>query len=91
MEHESNSRYFRIWIYLMFLIGLGLSVALFPFSKPAAVTVIFAIAFVKAVLVVRNFMHLKDVPLMLYVIAGLPVLLAITMAAILIPDIGFRG
>ncbi|MFN8544199.1 MAG: cytochrome C oxidase subunit IV family protein [Candidatus Binatia bacterium] len=88
-EHSGPS-YFTIWVYLVILVVLGVSMAIMPFNKELAVGLIFTIAFVKAVLVVRHYMHLKQVPRVLYAIAGIPVILAIAMVLSLIPDIARR-
>jgi hypothetical protein len=45
---------------------------------------------VKAILVLRNYMHLHNAPPFLYVIVTVPVLLAIAMVVTLMPDIAFR-
>ena len=88
---DSGPRPFTIWVYLVILVALGVGVAFMDISKTLAVSLIFGAALVKAVLVVRHYMHLKHVPVMLYLIAGIPVVLAIAMVLTLIPDIVYRG
>ncbi|MFQ5668019.1 MAG: cytochrome C oxidase subunit IV family protein [Candidatus Binatia bacterium] len=82
--------YLTVWVWLVVLLGIGVAVFAVPLSKATAVVLVFAVAAVKAVLVVRHYMHLREVPLMLYAMVGIPVLLAIGMALTLLPDIAFR-
>jgi caa(3)-type oxidase subunit IV len=87
-DAHSGPGYVTIWVWLVVLLGAGFLVFEVDMSKTVAVTIIFGIAIVKAYLVVRHYMHLKNVPPALYAIAGIPVLLAIGMVLSLIPDIG---
>jgi len=87
-EAHSGPGYVKIWVWLVLLLLAGFIVFEVEMSKTLAVCLLFGIALVKAYLVVRHYMHLKNVPPMLYVVAGIPVLLAIGMVLSLIPDIG---
>ncbi len=82
--------YFTIWVWLVILIAVGLLFVALPISKLAAVAVIFTAATIKAGLVVRHYMHLRAQPVMLYAIAGVPVMLAVFMVLALVPDIAWR-
>lgn len=82
--------YVTIWVWLVVLVGAGLALFLFPLSHGTITVLLFAIAIVKAGLVMRHFMHLKAQPFMLYVIIFTPVVLAIGMTLTLMPDIAFR-
>ncbi len=82
--------YVTIWVWLVAMLVVGVTLVVLPLSKVTAVFLIFAVAVVKAALVIRHYMHLRAQPLLIYVIAGVPVLLAIAMTLTLLPDIGFR-
>jgi len=82
--------YLTIWVWLIVLLGVGVALLAAPVSKTLAVTLIFTVASVKAFLVLRHYMHVRHQPLMIYVIIGVPVLLAIALTLVLIPDIAFR-
>jgi len=88
-EH-SDFDYVMIWVWLVALLGAGTLAFLLPIGKGAALAVIFGIAMVKASLVVRDYMHLKSERLLIYVIAALPLILALGLALVLIPDIVYH-
>ncbi len=79
-----------IWMWLVLLVAAGVAVLGIPIHKTAAVVLIFGVAAVKATLVLRHFMHVRRQPLMIYAMLGIPVILAIALTLVLIPDIGFR-
>ena len=82
--------YLTIWVWLIVLLGVGVALLAAPVSKTFAVVLIFAVASVKAFLVLRHYMHVRHQPLMIYVMIGVPVLLAIALTIVLLPDIAFR-
>jgi cytochrome c oxidase subunit IV len=79
-----------IWVWLVVLLAVGVSFLVLPLPKEAAVVLIFAVATLKAFLVVRHYMHLQHQPLMVYVVLGVPVLLAIALVIVLMPDIAYK-
>ena len=81
--------YLTIWVWLIALLAVGVALLAVP-SKTLAVVLIFAVASVKAFLVLRHYMHVRHQPLMIYVMIGVPVLLAIALTLVLLPDIAFR-
>lgn len=81
--------YGKIWVILVALVAIGVAALAIP-SKTLAVVLIFAAALVKAVIVIRHYMHLVKQPPMVYAMLGVPLLLAIMMALILTPDIGMH-
>ena len=87
---KPSVRYVTIWIWLVLLVAVGVAVLGVPISKEIAVVLIFTVAAVKATLVLRHFMHVRHQPLMVYVMLGIPVILAIALTLVLIPDIAFR-
>lgn len=88
--HHNTRLYVWIWGALVALLVLGMLVFELHLSKTTALLLIFSIAVVKAFLVLRNYMHLREVPPVLYAIVGIPLLLAIGMVLTLMPDIAFR-
>ena len=80
----------RIWEWLIGLLVIGLLVFIMPIPKALAIGLVFAAAVVKAVLVVRKYMHLTAEHWLLYVLALAPVVLIAGMAIALLPDIAFR-
>jgi caa(3)-type oxidase subunit IV len=79
-----------VWAWLVALLVVGMAVFALPMGKTAATTLILGIAVVKAVLVGRHYMHLRAQPPMLYLIVGVPVVLAVAFAITLLPDIALR-
>ncbi len=91
MSDESRfPSYVAIWGWLVALLVAALFCAYLPFGKTIAVFLIFTLAAAKAFLVVRHYMHLRTENLLVYAIAGIPVLLLIGMMLALAPDIIFR-
>ncbi len=81
--------YLTIWVWLIVLLAAGVALLAVP-SKTLAVVLIFAVASVKAFLVLRHYMHVRHQPLMVYALLAVPVLLAIALTIVLLPDIAFR-
>jgi caa(3)-type oxidase subunit IV len=79
-----------VWMWLVGLLGAGMMVFTLPIPHYPALAVIFGIAAFKAALVLRDYMHLKSEKALIYAIAFIPVVLAIAMALVLIPDIVFK-
>ena len=82
--------YVTIWVWLVLLVGVGLAILVAPFSKILSVVLIFAVATLKAVLVLRHYMHVRAQPLMIYAMICVPLVLAIALTLVLLPDIAFR-
>ncbi|HVN83451.1 MAG TPA: cytochrome C oxidase subunit IV family protein [Candidatus Binatia bacterium] len=81
--------YEAIWVWLVVLLGAGVVMLAVP-SKTLGVILIFTVATVKAVLVLRHYMHVRGQPTMVYAILAVPLLLAIAMVLTLLPDIAFK-
>ena len=81
--------YLTIWVWLIVLLAAGVALLAVP-SKTLAVVLIFSVASVKAFLVLRHYMHVRHQPLMIYAMLGVPLLLAIALTIVLLPDIAFR-
>lgn len=89
-QTHPRPNYFAIWAWLVFLLVLSLLAVYLPFSQTVTVTLIFAVAVVKAFLVVVNFMHLRFESRWIHAIALVPVVLFIIMTITLIPDIVYK-
>ncbi len=82
--------YVIVWALLVVLLVVGLAIFILPIPREAAVALIFAVAAIKAALVLRNYMHLKHEHLLIYIIVAVPALFLVGFAIALIPDIVFR-
>ena len=83
---KAHPNYTRVWLWLLGLLGLGVAASFLPGGRTFAVVVIFAIAFVKAILVAANFMHLRFEPPLIYALVLIPLLFLAVLAAALFPD-----
>ncbi|MBP6669262.1 MAG: cytochrome C oxidase subunit IV family protein [Gemmatimonadales bacterium] len=68
-DYHGHPNYFRVWLALVALFAVSLLFGLLG-NHRLAVSLIFALAVVKAILVVGNFMHLRWEPRLLWVAAG---------------------
>ncbi len=90
---EDHSRYpsnGKIWVWLVTLLTIGLFVSYLPVGKTGAIVLIFCVAIVKAFLVARHYMHMRQETLLVTAIAGIPLLLLLGFALTLVPDIVFN-
>jgi len=83
------AEYFRIWLWLMGLVTLSV-VAGWTLPRSAALLLIFAVAWTKAVLVALYYMHLKSEKWQLATLIIVPLLLVIGLSLTLCPDLVFR-
>ncbi len=83
---KRHPNYTAVWLWLLGLMGLGVAASFLPGGRTFAVVVIFAIAFVKAILVAANFMHLRFEPALIYAFVLIPLLFLVVLAAALLPD-----
>jgi cytochrome c oxidase subunit 4 len=83
-HHHPN--YTAVFVWLLVLLGVGLAAGLVPGGRGVALVIVFTVAFVKALLVALNFMHLRFEPGVIYAIAGVPLLFAVILAVALLPD-----
>ena len=89
-ERSENSLYFVVWVWLVVLLAVGLSLFGLPIPREVAVALIFSVAAIKAVLVLRNYMHLKHEHFLIYLIVLVPLLFFLGLALTLVPDLVFR-
>lgn len=86
---NAHPNYVAIWIWLLALLGVGLGASGLPGARPVAVTLIFATAIAKALLVALNYMHLRFEGRLILAIAAVPVLFAAILTVALFPDFVF--
>ena len=90
MTNAHNRHYLIIWVWLLALVVVSVAaVAVLP--KSQALLLIFAVAIVKAWLVARNYMHLKNERVIIYVIVLIPLTFVIILLFALFPDFVYRG
>ena len=83
---KTHPNYTAIWLWLLGLMGLSVAASFLPGGRTFAVVVIFLVAFVKAILVAANFMHLRFEPVLIYALVLIPLLFLVVLAAKLLPD-----
>ncbi len=60
-DYHGHPNYFLIWAVLIVILGISLALG-YMGNHQLAIILIFALAFIKAVLVIGNFMHLRWEP-----------------------------
>ena len=90
MSNAHSRHYLIIWIWLLALVVLSVAAAsILP--KTQALVLIFAVAILKALLVARNYMHLKNERAIIYAMVLIPLTFVIILLFALFPDFVFRG
>lgn len=84
-DYHGHPRYGRILLTLLALLTLSLAVG-YIFSPIAAIVIIFATAFWKTALVMRNFMHLKFEPLLVFIVIAAVLLIIFAFFFGVYPD-----
>ena len=90
MSNTESRHYFIIWLWLVGLVGLAVAAASF-LPKTQAVALIFFIAIVKALLVARNYMHLKNEQPIYYAIVLVPLAFVVIFLLGLFPDFVYHA
>jgi caa(3)-type oxidase subunit IV len=85
MTNAPSRHYLLIWGWLVALVVASVTFAS-VLPKLQAMVLIFAIAIIKAVLVARNYMHLKNEKAIIYAIALVPVAFILILLFALFPD-----
>jgi len=90
MSNAQTRQTLVIWYWLMALvvISVGASTVL---PKTEALLLIFAVALVKALLVARNYMHLKHEKALIYAIALVPLAFVIIFLIGMFPDFVYHA
>ncbi len=90
MSNSHSRHYLTIWCWLMALVVISVAAsAVLP--KTQALTLIFAIAVIKALLVARNFMHMKNESAIIYAIMLVPLAFVIIFLFGLFPDFVYHA
>ena len=85
MSNAQSRHYLVVWYWLLALVIASVAAAsLLP--KSQALALIFSIAIIKALLVARNYMHLKNENAIIYAIALVPLAFIIVFFFGLFPD-----
>jgi len=85
MSNAQTRQTLLIWYWLMALVILSVG-ASFVLPKAEALMLIFAVALIKALLVARNYMHLKHESALIYAIVLVPLAFVIVFLIGMIPD-----
>jgi len=85
MSNAQTRQTLLIWYWLMALVILSVA-ASYVLPKAEALMLIFAVALIKALLVARNYMHLKHESALIYAIVLVPLAFVIVFLIGMIPD-----
>ena len=85
MSNARSRHYLMIWYWLMALVIVSVLAAFF-LPKFHALVLIFAVAIIKALLVARNYMHMKNEKAIIYAMALVPLTFVIIFLFALFPD-----
>jgi caa(3)-type oxidase subunit IV len=85
MSNARSRHYLMIWYWLMALVIVSVLAAFF-LPKFHALVLIFAVAIIKALLVARNYMHLKNERAIIYAMALVPLAFVLIFLFTLFPD-----
>jgi caa(3)-type oxidase subunit IV len=90
VNSADERHYLMIWLWLVVLVAISVAAAsLLP--KFQALALIFSIAIVKALLVARNYMHLKHEKPIYYAMALVPLAFVIILLFGLFPDFVYHA
>lgn len=89
-QHPIPSTYFAIFGWLLGLTALEVGVVMADWPRAAIVTLLVATAMAKALLIALFFMHLKFDRWTVWLLPGVPVLLALLFVGMLFPDLVFH-
>ncbi len=89
MGNIQTRKYLAIWTWLMALVLISITAAS-VLPKPAALTLIFTAAALKAVLVARHYMHLKQETAIVCAIVIVPLAFIVIFLFGLFPDFVFH-
>ena len=85
-----HPNYVAVWLWLVGLLIASVVISYLPISRGVAVFLIFVAAFVKAVLVALEYMHLKFEQPLIYAMAIIPLAIFFVLWIVLYPDIALR-
>lgn len=87
---RARPNYVAVWLWLVGLLIASVGVSYLDISTGVALTLIFAMAATKAVLVALHYMHLRFENLLIYAVAIIPLILFFVLWVVLYPDIALR-
>ena len=90
MSNAQSRQTLVIWYWLMALVMLSVGASMI-LPKAEALMLIFAVAVIKALLVARNYMHLKHEKALIYAIALVPIAFVIIFLFGLFPDFVYHA
>ena len=90
MKSADERHYLIIWLWLLALVGVSVAAASL-LAKFPALLMIFSVAVVKAILVARNYMHLKHEKTIIYAIVLVPLAFVIILLFGLVPDFVYHA
>lgn len=90
VRERVHPNYVAVWLWLVALLIASVGVTTLPVPTGVALSLIFAMALVKAVLVALNYMHLKFEHLLIYAMAIVPLVIFFILWIVLYPDIALR-
>ena len=90
MSNTQTRQTLVIWYWLMALVIVSVA-ASFVLPKAEALVLIFAVALIKALLVARNYMHLKHEKALIYAIALVPLAFVIIFLIGVFPDFVYHS
>ena len=85
MIGAKERHYLIIWLWLVVLVIVSVTAAL-VLPKVQALVLVFSIAIAKAVLVARNYMHLRNETPIIYALALVPLMFVVIFLFGLFPD-----
>jgi len=85
-----HPNYVAVWLWLVGLLIASVGISYLPISRGVAVFLIFVAAFVKAVLVALEYMHLRFERPLIYAMAIIPLAIFFVLWIVLYPDIALR-
>ena len=90
MSNAQTRQTLLIWYWLMALVVVSVSASAF-LPKAEALMLIFAVAVIKALMVARNYMHLKHEKALIYALALVPLAFVIIFLIGMIPDFVYHA
>jgi len=90
MSNAHRRHYLFIWVWLLALVVVSV-VAAGVLPKLQAMILIFSVAIIKALLVARNYMHLKNERIIIYAMVFVPLAFVLILLFALFPDFVYRG
>lgn len=88
---HTHPNYVAIWYWLVGLALVSVLLSALPIPHGLTLVIIFAVAFVKALLVALYYMHLRFEQLLIYSLVLVPLAFFLILLLVLVPDIAFHA